>query len=357
MNPPGTDDAIPDEGASAGPAAAHSLGQQRHLSPWAELLPGLAVCLAGCLAALGVHRLLPAVSPLLAGIVLGIVVANVIAIPPALRPGIAVVAKRVLRLGIILLGLQLSLSDILGLGGAMVAVVVAVVGVGMGATIVAGRLLKMSATQTVLIACGFSICGAAAVAAADGVVEAEDEEVATAVALVVLFGTLMIPVVGVVVPALGLDPEQGGLWAGASIHEVAQVVAAAGTLGSAALAAAVVVKLSRVLMLAPVMAILGWQRRRTSVAAGGSRPPLIPLFVVGFILAVLLATTGWLSAPVETGAANLEVALLAAAMFALGCGVRVKSLIRVGPKPLLLGVISTVVVATIAMGGVLLATG
>lgn len=326
------------------------------LATWLELLPGFALCLAGCLLALGAHRLVPSISPLLAGIVLGIVVANVIAIPRKLRPGIAVVAKRVLRLGIILLGLQLSLGDILGLGGPMVAVVVAVVSIGLFATIAIGRAMKISAKQTVLIACGFSICGAAAVAAADGVVEAEEEEVATAVALVVLFGTLMIPVVGIVVPAFGLSAEQGGLWAGASIHEVAQVVAAAGTLGSSALAAAVIVKLSRVLMLAPVMAVLSWQRRRGSTETGGSRPPLIPLFVVGFVLAVLLATTGWLSTPALAAAKNLEVALLAAAMFALGCGVRVKSLLKVGPKPLLLGVFSTLVVASTAMAGVLLAT-
>lgn len=109
-------------------------------------------------------------------------------------------------------------------------------------------------------------------------------------------------------------------------------------------------------MLAPVIAILNWQRRRGSAEAGGSRPPLISLIVVGFVIAVLLATTGWLSTPALAWAKSLEVAPLAAVMFALGCGVRVKSLLKVGPKPLLLGVFSTIVVAATAMVGVLLAT-
>src|SRR5699024_6412439 len=103
--------------------------------------------------------------------------------------------------------------------------------------------------------------------AADGVVDAEEEETITAIALVVIFGTLMILAIPLLTDLTGLSDEDGGLWAGASIHEVAQVVAAGGAIGGGALAVAVVVKLGRVLMLAPVLTGIGLMRRRADRAA------------------------------------------------------------------------------------------
>ena len=135
-------------------------------------------------------------------------------LPATWDAGLLFSSKKLLRAGIVLMGLQLVLSDILALGPGMLVVVVAVVVVGIAGTYVAGRLLKLSVTQSLLIASGFSICGAAAVAAADGVLDAEEEEVVTAVALVVIFGTLMIPLVPAASSLFGLDNAQAGLWAG-----------------------------------------------------------------------------------------------------------------------------------------------
>jgi uncharacterized integral membrane protein (TIGR00698 family) len=237
-------------------------------------------------------------------------------------------------------------------------VVVAIVGVGILSSLLLGRLLGISPTQRLLIACGFSICGAAAVAAVDGVIETDDEEeVVVAVALVVLFGTLMIPLIPLAGSALGLGQLQTGLWAGGSIHEVAQVVAAGSAIGGAGLAAAVVVKLARVLMLAPVLAVISVLRRRAlkRMDAGGKRPPIVPLFVVGFITMVLLRSTGIVPASVVSVASGVQTALLAAAMFALGAGVRFSMFRRVGAKPFILAAGSTAVVASVALLGVLLA--
>jgi len=151
-------------------------------------------------------------------------------------------------------------------------------------------------------------------------------------------------------------------------------VAASGVIGSGALAVGVVVKLGRVLMLAPVLALIGLAERRRAggslaetpadrSAAGepagvgrGGRPPLVPLFVVGFVALMALRTTGVVPSGVLSLAKWGETALLTIAMFALGTGVRVASLRRVGPRPFVLAGATTVWVAVVALGGILLAT-
>lgn len=329
-----------------------------------SLAPGLLIALAAAGASIAATLVLPTVSALLVAIVLGVAARNLLSLPAALEPGLAVAAKRLLRIGIVLLGLQLVLGDILALGPGMIAVVVAVVGLGIGATLLIGRWLGVSPTQRLLIACGFSICGAAAVAAVDGVIETEDEEeVVTAVALVVLFGTLMIPLVPAAGAALGLGEVATGLWAGGSIHEVAQVVAAGSAIGGAGLAAAIVVKLARVLMLAPVLAVVAVQRRRAmrraletgGADASGRRPPIVPLFVAGFLAMVLVRSSGVVPEPVLAGAGVAQTVLLAAAMFALGAGVRFSMFRRVGAKPFVLATVSTVIVSGVALAGVAVA--
>ena len=224
-------------------------GWLRVLTQRTHLLPGLGVAAGAATASLLVSQWLPSVSPLLLAIAAGAVLANTAGVAPSLRAGLAVAAKRWLRVGVALLGFQLALTDIAGLGWRMVVVVVGIVSGGIVLTLGLGRLLKVAPGQRLLIACGFSICGAAAVAAVGGVADVDEEEVASSVALVVLFGTAMIPVIPLLSRLAGLSEHRAGLWAGGSIHEVAQVVAAGGLVSAGALAPAVVVKLARVLML------------------------------------------------------------------------------------------------------------
>ncbi|MBG0738360.1 putative sulfate exporter family transporter [Paeniglutamicibacter antarcticus] len=319
--------------------------------------PGLSVCAIAVLAALAIGRLIPTVSVLLIAIVLGAVLRNLIRLPAVLDPGFKVAAKTLLRAGVVLLGLQLLLGDILGLGAGMILVVVGIVGIGILGTLLLGKWMGITPTQRLLIACGFSICGAAAVAAVDGVIETEDEqEVITAIALVVIFGTLMIPFIPFAAGLLGLSGQQGGMWAGGSIHEIAQVVAAGGALGGAALGVAVIVKLARILMLAPVMAVISIRRRRSMSGTDSTlrRPPVMPLFVLGFIVLMLIRSTGIIPGAVLDVAQVGQTALLAAAMFALGTGVHLKSLRTVGLKPFALAAASTVLVAGTSLIGILL---
>ncbi|GAB18446.1 hypothetical protein GOEFS_054_00600 [Gordonia effusa NBRC 100432] len=325
--------------------------------PVAGLTSGLIFSALGAGAALGASRLVPAVSPLLVAILLGAVAANVWSIPTRLQPGIAFSAKRLLRCGVALLGLQLVLGDVARLGWGMIVVVVAIVGLGVAGTMYVGKLLGLSWHQRVLIACGFSICGAAAIAATDGVIDAKEEEVATSVALVVVFGTLMIPLLPLMSHTLGLSETAAGMWAGGAIHEVAQVVAAGGAIGATALSVAVVVKLARVLLLAPMMAVLAVRQRRQLADAPDSpttRPPLVPLFVVGFIGLMLLRSSSVLPDQLVDAGKVVQTALLTTSMFALGLGVRLTAMRSVGIRPVVLATFSTVWVAGVALVGVLL---
>lgn len=323
-----------------------------------RLAPGLLASALAALVAVAVNQWLPVVSALLVAIVLGMIVGNLAPLPPSTEPGIKYASKRLLRIGVVLLGLQVSLADIASLGWGMVVVVVGVVTLTFALTLAIGRLLRVSLPATLLVASGFSICGAAAVAACDGVIDAKDEEVASALAQVVLFGTAMIAVIPLLSGALGLSEHQAGLWAGASTHEVAQVVAAAGIIGPGALAVAVIVKLARVVLLAPVMAILAtWQRRRQAESGpGGAKPPLVPLFVVGFLVAVVIASLGVVPAPVLAVVKVIQTFLLSAAMFALGTGVNVRKLLGMGARPIALGASATAIVTLLGLGGVLLVT-
>ncbi len=310
-------------------------------------LPGLAVGAGVSAAALGLNQWVPALSPLLVAIVVGAALANTGRLSPRLEPGLAVASRRLLRLGVALLGLQLALGDVLRLGWGVIGVVVAVVVLGSRAEWPWGGCSGLSRSQTLLIAGGFSICGAAAAAAVDGVIESDDEELVTSVALVVLFGTAMIPLLPLLAGWIGLAPAQAGMWAGASIHEVAQVVAASGVIGSGALAVGVVVKLGRVLLLAPVLAVISLRERRLRSppsrvrqrgdsrptrdrrcgrplsSPGPRRPPSARAALRrGLRRAHGARTTGLVPSAVLSLAKWGETALLTIAMFALGTGVR-----------------------------------
>lgn len=315
-------------------------------------IPGVIVCLVGAVVSFVGAQFLPGVSALLIAIILGAVWRNIASVPVMLKPGITFSSKKLLRTGIILLGFQLSLSTIADLGFGVIFLIVAAVAITFFATLWVGHLLGIGLAQRLLIASGFSICGAAAVAATEGTTKAAEEEVATAIGLVVLFGTLMIPTVPFLGGVLGMEDEALGMWIGASSHEVAQVVAAGGAVGASALAVAVTVKLARVITLAPIIAGIAVYMRRSGRAVGDKKPAIVPLFVVGFVAAMLLRTLDFIPAGVLDVVEIIQVLLLAAAMFALGLGVHLRSLFKVGFKPVLLGLVSTVVILVVSYVGV-----
>lgn len=331
-----------------------------------RLLPGLVAAGAAVLAAFCVHALVPAVPLLTASVALGILVAQM---PPvrrwldgALFAGLRFSAKSLMRAGIVLLGLKLSLLDVAHLGWLAIVVIVALVVATFFGTYWLGRLLRLPGEQPLLVAAGFAICGASAIGAMGSVTGSRREEQATPVALVTLCGTLAIAVLPLLQAPLGLSNLEFGHWVGAGVHDVGQVVATAQIAGPAALAIAVVVKLTRVLMLAPMVAGTSLVLRRASVPRpGGSphegiskRPPLVPLFIWGFLGAVLVNSFIRVPAPVLEGADVAQTILLAAALFGLGAAVRFGTLLKTGGRALAVGGLSWLLVALLALAAALL---
>ncbi|PRZ05203.1 putative integral membrane protein (TIGR00698 family) [Isoptericola sp. CG 20/1183] len=355
-----------------------------------RLLPGLALTAGATVVLLGLAPLLtrtvPAASPLVLALLTGAVAGSVLGargrrspgrrgarFAGAARPGADWVARHVLRAGVVLLGLQLSLGDVVALGWRGLTVVTLTVAVTFGATLALGPRLGVPRDTTLLVATGFSICGAAAVSAMTGVLDRlpdrRDDDTprdaaAVALALVALYGTAAVVVLPRLAGLLGLTGTQAGLWIGASVQEVAQVVAGAGGLaGTTALTTATVAKLARVVLLAPLVAATGAVRaRRVALAAphrtgahdGGTRVALVPGFVLGFLGAAALRSLGVVPGTVLDAAGQVTTALFVAAMFALGLGVDVPRLVRTGGRALLLGACSAVVVTGTALGAVLL---
>ena len=315
-------------------------------------VPGLAAAAVVALLAAALAGLVEPLSPLPVAVVLGIIVGNTVSLPAVLAPGMKIAAKHVLRIGIVLLGLRLVLGDVADLGAPALLLVAGVAVVTFAGVLVLARALGLAHDLGMLTAAGFAICGASAVAAVQGVVGAEEEDVAAALGNVMVFGTLSIlafPLIGV---ALGISDPLAGAWIGASVHDVGQAVATAGAVSETALEAAVVVKLARVLLLAPLVIVVGLLVRRRGGASDTARPPLVPWFVAGFLLTTLLRSTGAVPEAAVDVAAVLEQTAFAAALFALGTMVRLQQLRHLGPRPLVLGAVAWVLIASVALLGV-----
>jgi uncharacterized integral membrane protein (TIGR00698 family) len=341
----------------------------------ARMLPGLAITAAAVAIACFGNLLEPTLSPLTCAVLLGAVAANLRILPSRAHPGIAFAGKRLMRLGIVLLGLKLALSEVLALGWQTLAVTIAVVLLTFLGTTWLGRRMGLPGDQPLLIATGFSICGASAVAAMNSVTDSEEDDVITAVALVTLCGTLAIILLPLLHHPLGLTDIQFGRWVGASVHDVGQVVATAQTAGPTALGQAIVVKMMRIAMLAPLVASVAMTRRRRTVPApteigtttattttttgptsADKRPPLVPLFVLGFLAMIALRSTGILNTAQVNLSQDAANQLMAAGLFALGTSVDVPKLARTGGRALALGLISWLLIATVAYVGVRLTT-
>jgi uncharacterized integral membrane protein (TIGR00698 family) len=321
-------------------------GHDRARTGLQRLGPGLATAAVATAAALAVNAAVPPLSALTVAVVLGVAVGS--ALPAAADRGLAWTAKKLLRMGVVLLGLQLGVESVLGLGAGTVLAVAMTVVLAFAGTLALGRLLRVGPGLSLMVATGFSICGAAAIAAMGSVSRTEREDVATGVTLVTLYGTAAIAVVPLIGRGAGMTDAQLGEWAGLSVHEVAQVIAAASPAGAAAIGVAVVVKLTRVLLLAPMVAgVSVWQRR--SGGSAGVRPPLVPFFVVGFLVMVAVRSTGAVPAGLLSIASTATTVLFAAALFGLGTAVRLQALVRTGRRGLVLGALATVLVGGVAL--------
>jgi uncharacterized integral membrane protein (TIGR00698 family) len=331
-----------------------------------RILPGLLTAVVALAFAFAIHSAVPALPAMTLAVVLGLLSANLpgtaVWTAGRARPGLDFAGKHLMRGGIVLLGLRVSLSDVLGLGWLALLLITAVVVASFAGTYGISRLFRLPADTALLIATGFSICGASAIGAMAAVRRISHRDTVLPVALVTLCGTLAIGILPLLVHPLQLSTEAFGAWTGASVHDVGQVVATAQTAGPAALALAVVVKLTRVILLAPMVALAGAEqrirhRREAGGRAGGpagGKLPLVPLFVVGFIGLVALRSSGWLSSGWLEAAAGLQDVLLGAALFGLGSAVRIRTLLHTGARAVLAALAAWLLIAVLGLAAALL---
>lgn len=342
------------------PRAAQSIRAAARAHPVAALWPGLA--LTGVIAATGfaLHRLplLGLLSPMILSILIGIACRNLTGAPVRTRAGVSFSLRRILRVVIILLGLQLTAQQVAAVGALGVGVIAAtLVATFMFATWL-GRLIGVDSKLTQLIAAGTSICGASAVIATNTVTQAHDEDVAYAVACVTVFGSIAMFTYPLLPGLLHLDPHAFGLWSGASIHEIAQVVAAAFQDGRQAGEFATIAKLSRVMMLAPTVIALGLLSARAAGARGNrahtrSRPatarPALPWFVLGFIALVGVNSLVRIPAQARSIIVAITTLLLSMALAAMGLETDIAKLRAKGLRPFLLGFCSSLFIAAFSL--------
>ena len=310
----------------------------------ALLLAGMAALLAqwGPMARMGLSALTLAIA-------LGMVAGNTVFAPVADRagPGVDFARSTLLRAGIVLYGFRISLHDIGAVGWPGLLIAAAMVALTFCAALYVGtRWLGLDRQTAALIGAGSAICGAAAVMATQPVVRGEEHKVSVAVATVVVFGTLSMVAYPLVFPYLGLSEHAFGLFAGSTIHEVAQVVAVGDAIGPAAANAAVVEKMLRVMMLAPFLMVLSFQaaasfKGAATQGAAGFRQCCsqvrVPWFAVLFIAVSAVQSLGVLPRDLVAGLVQLDTLLLATAMAAMGLRTSVASLRRAGVQPLKLG--------------------
>lgn len=324
-------------------------------------LPGLAITIALASAAWFAGGLFPLVGGPVFGVVLGVSVSSSARRHSSMRPGLSVASGTVLRIAVIVLGAQLSLPQVVSVGAGSLPVMVGTLGVCFALAVGVGRRLGVSRDLRTLIGVGTGICGASAIAAASPTIRAKHPDIAYAISTIFLFNiaaVLTFPVFG---RALHLSQHAFGLFAGTAVNDTSSVVAAANTYGAAAGHYAVVVKLTRTLMIIPTCLLLGALTRRRDFDAGSDDAGgtlmtrvmrvirLVPWFLIGFLLAAGANTLHLISAAVHSSLQDAAVALITVALTAVGLSTDLPALRRAGAKPLLLGSVLWVAVAATSL--------
>jgi uncharacterized integral membrane protein (TIGR00698 family) len=311
-------------------------------------------------------------------IVLGLLLRNTLGLPESLTPGLKFATTTILRLGIVLVGIRLSVFDVLKLGLAGLPVVVAAIATGLLFVTWFNRRLGLPPRLGTLVAAGTSICGVTAIVSTAPAIEADEREVAYAVANVVAFGLFGMLVYPYLAHALLTRSETIGLFLGTAVHDTSQVVGAALTYkqvyaDDVVLRTATVTKLTRNIFLAVVIPLLTWMHVRSTHAPGGRRPAttwrqFVPGFVLGFLaMAVVrslgdwtLGTSGaayglfdaraWSSLTASLGDFWASRILLGTAMAAVGLSTSFAVFKGVGLKPFAVGFMGAVAVGSVGMG-------
>ncbi|WP_354311904.1 YeiH family protein [Sporosarcina psychrophila] len=297
--------------------------------------------------------LLPYISligPLVFAILIGMLWNTFFPVRAEWEGGIEFASKKLLRAGIILLGMRLNLGDIASAGWPAFLWAVGSVLIGIGAVYGIARAIGADKTISFLTACGTGICGAAAIVAVASQVKAKPEQTAISVAIIAILGTLFTFVYTLVYPVLELSSEAFGMFAGGTLHEIAHVVAAGDVGGTEALDFALVVKLTRVMLLVFVAGGVGiWMSRKNKQSAEKFNLKTLPIpwFIFGFLAVSALYTTGIVPEAVASVFVTLAYLLMAMSMAGLGLNVKFGAFRSAGMKPFVAGLGGTIILVLV----------
>ncbi|MBG9454564.1 membrane protein [Lysinibacillus sphaericus] len=258
--------------------------------------------------------------------------------------GITFSSKKLLRLGIILLGMRLNLMDIYNAGASVF--LIAFINLVFALLVVYGltKVFHVDKKLGILTACGTAICGAAAVVAIAPQIKANEKETAVGAAIVALLGTVFTLVYTVLYSVFNLTPTEYGIFAGGTLHEIAHVIAAASAGGNEAIDMAVIVKLTRVALLVPVAIVIGilYRRMDKKQEKEGFSLSIIPWFILGFLAMSAINSLGIVPANVAQTFVNTAYILIGMAMAGLGLNVDIKTFKQLGVKAFIAGLIGSV---------------
>ena len=309
--------------------------------------PGLAWTSSVALAAWLIAHVVPLLGAPVIAILLGLAISVLRRPPPAATAGILFSSSVLLQVAIVLLGTGLGLGQLLRVGGRSLPVMLGTLALALAGAAVIGRLLAVSSRLRTLIGVGTGICGASAIAAVSGIVEATGTEISYAISTIFVFNVAAV----ILFPPLGhlfhLSQHGFGLWAGTAVNDTSSVVAAAYAFGHAAGAQAVVVKLTRTSLIVPVA--LGLSALRSRGATGRRPRRLLPRFLVLFVLASALMTAGLIPAGAHRPLSDAALALITVALAGVGLLSDLGRMRETGSRPLLLGAILWVSVASVSL--------
>ncbi len=325
-----------------------------------DRLPGLLVALAVAAVATAAGTEVPVVGGPVFGIVLGVLTALIMRPGARLRPGLGFASKPVLQSSIVVLGATLPLQQVARVGLRSLPVMLGTLAIALAGTWVLGRMLGVRGDAQLLIGVGTAICGASAIAATQAVIRAKESQVAYAIGTIFTFNVVAVLLFPQLGHLMGLEPHAFGLWAGTAINDTSSVVAAGYAYGGDAGPYSVVVKLTRALMLVPiVLALALWMARRDASKqhdAGGGPfgglpwTKLVPLFLVGFVAASALTTVGVVPSEWSPTLTAVGTFLITTALSGIGLSLRPSDVRRAGPRPLLLGTALWVLVGVSSIG-------
>ncbi|HBT72385.1 MAG TPA: putative sulfate exporter family transporter [Lysinibacillus sp.] len=281
---------------------------------------------------------------LVIAIILGMAWRAAFKVQDSWQVGIAFSSKKLLRLGIILLGMRLNLADIYHAGANVF--LIAVINLVFALLVVYGltKMFKVEQKLGILTACGTAICGAAAVVAIAPQIKANEKETAVGAAIVALLGTIFTLIYTVIYSIIDLTPTEYGIFAGGTLHEIAHVIAAASAGGNEAIDIAVIVKLTRVALLVPVAIMIGifYRRIDKNKEKKAFSFSIIPWFILGFLAMSAINSLGIIPANVAQAFVNIAYILIAMAMAGLGLNVEIKTFKELGVKAFIAGLIGSV---------------